>query len=116
MATEKTTTVEQSKASAAPDLRLRPTREKHYTLEEIKPGDFDSARQPFLTPEFLRTEDVRKVFGIRRGSLYGLAKLGRVKSCLLRIRGNRLGVRLWSVDSIRSYIASQMQAEEEAGK
>ena len=80
---------------------------KGTTVEPVKPGDASN-----LTPEFLRTEDVRKIFGIKRGSLYGLAKLGLVKSCLLRIRGNRLGVRLWSVDSIRGYIREQMSVSE----
>lgn len=74
------------------------------TTEPVEPGSTSQ-----VAAEFLRTDDVRKVFGIRRGSLYGLAKLGKVKSCLLRIRGNRLGVRLWSVDSIRAYIQSQMK-------
>lgn len=65
------------------------------------PSDFN--------PEFLRTEDVRKVFGIKRGPLYGLGWLGKVNGVLLRIRGNKSGVRLWSVDSIRTYINSQME-------
>ncbi|MEK7677036.1 MAG: hypothetical protein AAB676_14490 [Verrucomicrobiota bacterium] len=81
--------------------------EKLRTMEAVKPGDASN-----LAPEFLRTDDVRKIFGIRRGSLYGLAKLGKVKSCLLRIRGNRLGVRLWSVDSIRGLIREGMEASE----
>jgi hypothetical protein len=72
-----------------------------------RPGDASN-----FTPEFLRTDDVRRIFGIRRGSLYGLFQLGAVKSCLLRIRGNKLGVRLWSVDSIRSHIREQMEAAE----
>ncbi len=75
-----------------------------YTVEPVQPGWHAQ-----VAPEFLRTEDVRRVFGIKRGSLYGLAKLGRIKSCLLRIRGNKLGVRLWSADSIRDYIRRQME-------
>jgi len=74
------------------------------TIHSVKPGDTSH-----LNPEFLRTEDVKKVFGIRRGSLYGLGAQGKVKSVLLRIRGNRLGVRLWSVVSIRSYIEREME-------
>jgi len=82
---------------------------KKLTVEAVKPSPTAQ-----IAPEFLRTDDVRKVFGIKRGSLYGLAKLGKVKSCLLRIRGNRLGVRLWSADSIRACIADQMDAEKDA--
>jgi hypothetical protein len=79
------------------------------TTEPVRPGDATG-----LTPEWIRTNDVRRIFGIRRGSLYGLAKLGKVKSCLLRIRGNRLGVRLWSADSIRACIEHQMREQQNA--
>jgi hypothetical protein len=78
---------------------------KKTTGAPVEPGDASD-----ITPEWIRTNDVRRVFGIRRGSLYGLAELGKVKGCLLRIRGQRLGVRIWSVDSIRAYINEQMEA------
>jgi hypothetical protein len=90
-------------------VKVMPTK-RATTTEPVKPGWTSQ-----VAPEFLRTDDVRKVFGIRRGSLYGLAKLGKVKSCLLRIRGNRLGVRLWSVDSIRACIEQQMQNADTEG-
>ena len=59
------------------------------------------------SPEFLTTTDVRKYFGIRKGTLYNLAKLGKVRGKALRVTGQYKGVRLWSVDSIRSFIDSQ---------
>ena len=76
-------------------------------MKKKKNGQPIPAPQYHLSPEWLRTEDVRRVFGIRRGSLYGLAALGKVKSSLLRIRGNRLGVRVWQANSIRSFIEGQ---------
>jgi hypothetical protein len=79
------------------------------TTEPVQPGWTAQ-----IAPEFLRTNDVRKIFGIPRGSLYGLAKLGKIKGCLLRIRGAKSGLRLWSVDSIRTYLAKQMIAGEDA--
>jgi len=85
----------------------RTRREFVTTTQPVEPGDASN-----FSPEYLRTGDVQKVFGIRRGSLYGLAELGKVKGCLLRIRGQRLGVRLWSVHSIRSYIHSEMESAE----
>jgi hypothetical protein len=59
------------------------------------------------SPEFLTTNDVRKYFGIRKGTLYNLAKLGKVRGKALRVTGQFKGVRIWSVDSIRSFIDSQ---------
>jgi hypothetical protein len=86
-------------------VKVMPT--KKATTEPVQPG-----RTAQIAPEFLRTNDVRKIYGIPRGSLYGLAKLGKIKGCLLRIRGAKSGLRLWSVDSIRAYIAEQMEAAE----
>lgn len=79
---------------------------KSKTTEPVQPGWTAQ-----IAPEFLRTNDVRKLYGIPRGSLYGLAKLGKIKGCLLRVRGSKSGLRLWSADSIRSYIAEQMDAQ-----
>jgi hypothetical protein len=76
------------------------------TTEPVQPGWTAQ-----ITPEFLRTNDVRRIFGIPRGSLYGLAKLGKIKGCLLRVRGAKSGLRLWSADSIRAYIGEQMDAQ-----
>jgi len=59
-------------------------------------------------PEFLRTEAVRSLFGIKRGTLYNLFKQNLVKGALLRQRGNITGVRVWDANSIRNYIHSQM--------
>ena len=82
---------------------------KQRTTEPVQPG-----RTAQITPEFLRTNDVRQVFGIPRGSLYNLAKLGKISGCLLRLRGSKSGLRLWSVDSLRTYLAEQMTVGEDA--
>jgi hypothetical protein len=49
-------------------------------------------------------------FGLRRSLLYELHKLGLIKGVSLRRRGTTRGKRLWSIDSIRSYLTSQMEA------
>lgn len=57
-----------------------------------------------LTPEFLDTSGVREYFGIKKGTLYNLAKNGKIRGSLIRATGKFSGIRLWSVASIRSYI------------
>jgi len=47
-------------------------------------------------------------FGLRRSLLYELHAQGLIRGCSLRRRGAVRGKRLWSIDSIRSYLASQM--------
>jgi hypothetical protein len=49
-------------------------------------------------------------FGLRRSLLYELHSLGLIKGVSLRRPGTARGKRLWSIDSIRSYLASQMEA------
>jgi hypothetical protein len=51
-------------------------------------------------------------FGLRRSLFYELHAQGIIKGVSLRRRGAARGKRLWSVDSIRSYLASQMGSVE----
>lgn len=60
-------------------------------------------------PEFGRVQDVQKLFGIKRGILYRWISDGKVKSVCLREPGNKLGVRLIHLASVRDYITQQMQ-------
>jgi hypothetical protein len=48
-------------------------------------------------------------FGLRRSLLYELHAEGLIQGVSLRRRGSVRGKRLWSIDSIRSYLASQME-------
>lgn len=62
-------------------------------------------------PEFGRTEDVRRYFGIKRGTLYNLHKERQIKGHVLRRNGNIKGIRLWNMQSIRDYIYSNVEKE-----
>ncbi len=73
------------------------------TVEPVQPGKFTSAQL-----EFGRIADVTRVFGIKRGTLYNLLRDGKVRGVLLRVRGQKSGVRLISMDSVRDHILSQM--------
>ncbi len=66
-----------------------------------------------LPPEFLRTSDLRAIFGLARGTVYNLAAAGKIRGVLLRVKGKKSGVRLWDVNSVRAYIRSQMLTEGE---
>jgi len=52
-------------------------------------------------------------FGLRRSLLYDLHAHGHIQGVSLRRRGAQRGKRLWSVDSIRSYLAAQMEGGKE---
>jgi len=73
------------------------------STEPVQPGNFTGVQ-----PEFGRTADVQRLFGLRRGSLYNLFGDGKIKGVLLRVRGQKSGVRLWHLQSIADCIRSQM--------
>jgi hypothetical protein len=79
------------------------------TVAPVQPGDFQNTR-----PEFGRVADLTRLFGIRRGTAYNLLADQKIKGVLLRSRGQKSGVRLFDLDSVRRYIASQMEAAQKA--
>ena len=73
------------------------------TTAPVQPGNTTG-----VMPEFGRTADVQRLFGLKRGTAYNLLADGKVRGCVLRVRGQRSGVRLWDLQSIRDYIAKQI--------
>jgi len=80
--------------------------EKLLVTEPVQPGNFTGA-----VPEFGRIADVTRHFGIKRGTLYNLLKDGKVRGVLLRVRGQKSGVRLIEMASVRAYILSQAEIQ-----
>jgi hypothetical protein len=76
------------------------------TLSPVQPGNFAG-----VVPEFGRCADVQRIYGLRRGTLYNLLKAGKIRGCLLRVCGQKSGVRLFDLASIREFIRSQMEKE-----
>lgn len=73
------------------------------TTAPVQAGDFAGS-----SPEFGRWQDVQRQFGIKRGTLYNLLADGKVKGCVLRVRGQKSGVRLFDMASVRELVRSQM--------
>ena len=69
--------------------------------EPVQPGDFQN-----VVPEFGRTRDVERHFGLKRGTLYNLHAQNRVRGHLLRVAGEKSGVRVWDMESVRACIRS----------
>lgn len=63
----------------------------------------------YAVPEFADFKGARALFGFSRASLYRLAGEGKIKSVSVRNRGALRGKRLFDCDSIRRFIASQME-------
>jgi hypothetical protein len=72
----------------------------------VTPGDFSDTAK-----EFGRTKDVERVFSLKRGTLYNAEKLGLVRGVLLRLRGQKSGVKLWDMRSIEQWIRSAIEKQ-----
>jgi hypothetical protein len=59
--------------------------------------------------EFVTSAQAKCVFGIVKSHLYALKDEGKIKSVCIRKRGAARGKRLWSCDSIRAFLHSQME-------
>jgi hypothetical protein len=74
---------------------------RQRTIAAIEPGNFTG-----ILPEFGRTGDVQRIFGLKRGTLYNLHKQRKVRGILVRVAGQKSGVRLWHMTSISAYLNS----------
>jgi hypothetical protein len=63
-------------------------------------------------PEFGRWQDVQRLFGIKRGTLYNLINEGKVKSVLLRRKGNIHGCRLIHLASLSQYLNTLLETRQ----
>lgn len=79
------------------------------TTKPIEPGNFSGQE-----PEFGRQRDVQFKYGLKRGTLYNLLADGKVKGVLLRVRGQKSGVRLFDMASVRAYVLQQMAEQNSA--
>lgn len=79
------------------------------TTEPVRAGNCNGN-----LPEFGRTKDVERMFGIKRGTLYNLSEQRKVRSVLQRVKGKKSGVRLWYLPGIREHLMSEMLAQEQA--
>ena len=59
--------------------------------------------------EWVDSPGAFQLFNLRRSNLYQLSGEGLIQGCSLRRKGKARGRRLWSVASIRAFLASQMK-------
>ena len=91
--------------SEIPDNRsMGKCSDEPLTTAPVEAGDFTE-----VMPEFGRTPDVERYFGIKKGTLYNLHDQGKIKGVVLRRAGSLKGVRLWHMASVREYIFTQME-------
>ena len=75
-------------------------------MSKLEAGDLRG-----VAPEFGRTADVQRLFGLKRGTLYNLYNEGKILGRTLRVRGQTSGVRLWDLESVRKHIRAEMNEE-----
>jgi len=77
------------------------------TIAPVTAGEVNAA-----DIEFVDSPGAERMFGLKRSLLYELASLGLIHGCSLRRNGSLKGKRLWSVQSIRAYLRSQLTLED----
>jgi hypothetical protein len=85
---------------------------KHSSSKKIRDQRSETtppvAASPATDVEFCDSPGAFQRFNLRRSHLYQLHKDGLIQGVSLRRRGAARGRRLWSIDSIRAYLNSQM--------
>ena len=77
----------------------------------MNPASQTSATNPKHTTEplrWLRVEEAARTRGISRSLLYEFLRDGKIKSSLLRKKGNVRGIRLISAESLDAYIEAHV--------
>jgi hypothetical protein len=69
----------------------------------------EAAKASSIEPEFVDLEGLRRGFCIKRSLAYELLAEGLIKGVSLRRRNCVRGKRLFSVDSVRAYLNTQME-------
>jgi hypothetical protein len=78
-------------------------------LTDKKTTTATATASPAFDAEFCDSPGAFYRFGLKRSMLYALSARGVIRGVSIRKRGAAKGKRLWSCDSIRAYLASQME-------
>ena len=79
-----------------------------YTATPLKEAAAKAFDRPGLDSEFCRPGDCNRLFGLKRGFVYGLEKAGLIRTVSLRQPGQIKGVKLINVASVRAFLHAQM--------
>jgi hypothetical protein len=87
-------------------------------MHEVKTGEHPATTVPLseaaarpsrVDPEFVDCKGLEAGWGIKRSLAYQLLADGKIRGVSLRRRGQLRGKRLFSVDSVRKFLRSQME-------
>ena len=88
-------------------------------MHKVEPGEQPAITVPLIggattpprhiDPEFVDCKGLEAGWGIKRSLAYALLADGAIKGVSLRRRGQLRGKRLFSVNSVRQFLASQME-------
>ncbi len=58
--------------------------------------------------EYARVAEVQRLTGLKRNTLYRLLKAGKIKGAMLPVTGNKSGVRVFDMKSVRDFIQQNL--------
>jgi len=83
----------------------------NYTTAPVQAGDTSK-----MKVEFCRVNDAQRLWGLKRGLVYRKIRDRTIRSLNLREPGRKFGVRLLLVESIRTWLMSELEAQERETK
>jgi hypothetical protein len=69
---------------------------------------------PDVAQRYGRCEDVKRLFGLKKATVYRLLKAGKIKGCALAVTGKTSRTRLIDLTSVDAFIAARVEAQDAA--
>ena len=104
--TSKATTMKPQTRINRIDSYIEEINNKGFTTKPVALGNCTD-----VMPEFGRFQDVQRLFGLKRPTVYNLIAEGQIKSVSLRRRGQMKGVRLIYLQSVSDYLHRLMNEQ-----
>jgi hypothetical protein len=83
---------------------------KNYALQAVP------VEEAYEERRFGRWQDVQRVYGLKRGTIYNLLKLGKIKGVAVRVTQKRSRVRLIDMSSVDAFLAREIAAQSKPAK
>jgi hypothetical protein len=90
---------------------------RHLTTELMNNNESAGPKAPTNTGEsrqYGRCEDVERIYGLKRGTVYNLLKAAKIRGASIVVSGTRRRTLLIDLVSVRQFVESQMPRKEVA--
>jgi transposase len=80
---------------------------EHTHMKVLSHGEDSVVQQP----QYARIEEIQRLFGLAKGTVYNLLRTGRIRGCSLRVKGKKSRLRLIDVSSVKALIEDEINKQ-----